>query len=69
MDCAPAKSLLSRSMTSIGVMTALRSVSAKAGNTTTYPLATAVGAALIDYIKNATSNTDRHVFFRHLGAF
>ncbi len=25
----------------------------KAGNTTTYPLATAVGAALIDYIKNA----------------
>jgi integrase/recombinase XerD len=39
----------------------------KAGNTTTYPLATAVGAALIDYIKNARpATTDRHVFFRTL---
>jgi site-specific recombinase XerD len=33
----------------------------KAGNTTTYPLATAVGGALIDYIKNARPATsDRH---------
>lgn len=42
----------------------------KAGNTTTYPLATAVGAALIDYIKNARpATTDRHVFFRTLAPF
>ena len=42
----------------------------KAGNTTTYPLATAVGAALIDYIKNARpTTTDRHVFFRTLAPF
>jgi site-specific recombinase XerD len=42
----------------------------KAGNTTTYPLATAVGAALIDYIKNARPATpDRHVFFRTLAPF
>lgn len=42
----------------------------KAGNTTTYPLATAVGAALIDYIKNARpAATDRHVFFRTLAPF
>ena len=42
----------------------------KAGNTTTYPLATAVGAALIDYIKNARpATTDRHVFFRILAPF
>ena len=42
----------------------------KAGNTTTYPLAAAVGAALIDYIKNARPATpDRHVFFRTLAPF
>jgi len=42
----------------------------KAGNTTTYPLATAVGGALIDYIKNARPATsDRHVFFRALAPF
>lgn len=42
----------------------------KAGNTTTYPLATAVGAALIDYIKNARpTTTDRHVFFRTLAPY
>jgi len=42
----------------------------KAGNTTTYPLATAVGGALIDYIKNARPATsDRHVFFRTLAPF
>jgi len=42
----------------------------KAGNTTTYPLATAVGAALIDYIKNARpATTNRHVFFRTLAPF
>jgi site-specific recombinase XerD len=42
----------------------------KAGNTTTYPLATAVGAALIDYIKNARPATaDRHVFFRTLAPY
>lgn len=42
----------------------------KAGNTTTYPLATAIGAALIDYIKNARpATTDRHVFFRTLAPF
>ena len=37
----------------------------KAGNTTTYPLATAVGAAHVDYLKNPRpATTDRHVFFR-----
>ncbi len=42
----------------------------KAGNTTAYPLATAVGAALIDYIKNARPATnDRHVFFRTVAPF
>lgn len=42
----------------------------KAGNTTTYPLATAVGAALIDYIKNARPTTTcRHVFFRTLAPY
>jgi len=42
----------------------------KAGNTTAYPLATAVGAALIDYIKNARpTTTDRHVFFRTVAPF
>jgi integrase/recombinase XerD len=42
----------------------------KAGNTTTYPLAAAVGAALIDYIKNSRpATTDRHVFFRTLAPF
>jgi site-specific recombinase XerD len=42
----------------------------KAGNTTTYPLAAAVGAALIDYIKNARpTTTDRHVFFRTLAPY
>jgi site-specific recombinase XerD len=42
----------------------------KAGNTTTYPLAAAVGAAMIDYIKNARpATTDRHVFFRTLAPF
>ncbi len=42
----------------------------KAGNTTTYPLATAVGAALIDYIKNARpASTDRHVFFRTVAPY
>jgi len=42
----------------------------KAGNTTTYPLAIPVGAALIDYIKNARpATTDRHVFFRTLAPF
>ena len=42
----------------------------KAGNTTTYPLAAAVGAALIDYLKNARpATTDRHVFFRTLAPY
>ena len=42
----------------------------KAGNTTTYPLASAVGAALIDYLKNARpATTDRHVFFRTLAPY
>jgi integrase/recombinase XerD len=42
----------------------------KAGNTTTYPLAPAVGAALIDYLKNARpTTTDRHVFFRTLAPY
>jgi site-specific recombinase XerD len=42
----------------------------KAGNTTTYPLAAAVGAALIDYLKNARPATsDRHVFFRTLAPY
>ncbi len=37
----------------------------KAGNTTTYPLSAAVGAAIIDYVKNARAATaDRHVFLR-----
>jgi integrase/recombinase XerD len=37
----------------------------KAGNTTTYPLSAIVGAAIIDYLKNARPATeDRHVFFR-----
>ena len=37
----------------------------KAGNTTTYPLAVAVGAALIDYLQNARpATTERQVFFR-----
>lgn len=42
----------------------------KAGNTTTYPLAAAVGAALVDYLKNARpATTDRHVFFRTLAPY
>ncbi len=42
----------------------------KAGNTTTYPLAPAVGAAIIDYLKNARpATTDRHVFFRTLAPY
>ena len=42
----------------------------KAGNTTTYPLAPAVGAAVIDYLKNARpETTDRHVFFRTLAPY
>jgi integrase/recombinase XerD len=37
----------------------------KAGNTTTYPLSAIVGAAIIDYLKNARpATTDRHVFLR-----
>lgn len=37
----------------------------KAGNTTTYPLSAVVGAAIIDYIKNARpATTDRQVFLR-----
>jgi len=61
MDCARAKSPRLNLMTSI---------ERKAGNTTTYPLAAAVGAALIDYIKNARPATpDRHVFFRTLAPF
>lgn len=37
----------------------------KAGNTTTYPLSAAVGAAIIDYVKNARPvAADRHVFLR-----
>ncbi len=37
----------------------------KAGNTTTYPLSSVAGAALIDYIKNARPTTShRQVFLR-----
>ena len=37
----------------------------KAGNTTTYPLSALVGAAIIDYVKNARpATTDRQVFLR-----
>lgn len=37
----------------------------KAGNNTTYPLSTVVGAAIIDYLKNGRPTTkDRHVFLR-----
>jgi integrase/recombinase XerD len=37
----------------------------KAGNTTTYPLSAVVGAAIIDYLKNARpATTDRRVFLR-----
>ncbi|MGH8133406.1 MAG: site-specific integrase [Steroidobacteraceae bacterium] len=35
----------------------------KAGNTTTYPLSTVVGAALIDYIKNARPATKHRLVF------
>jgi integrase/recombinase XerD len=39
----------------------------KAGNTTTYPLSAVVGAAIIDYVKNARpAATDRQVFLRTL---
>ena len=39
----------------------------KAGNTTTYPLSAVVGAAIIDYVKNARpATTDRQVFLRTL---
>lgn len=42
----------------------------KAGNTTIYPLAPAVGAALIEYLKNARpTTTDRHVFFRTVAPY
>jgi integrase/recombinase XerD len=42
----------------------------KAGNTTTYPLAASVGAALVDYLKNARpATTDRHVFFRTMAPY
>jgi integrase len=42
----------------------------KAGNTTAYPLAASVGAALVDYLKNARpATTDRHVFFRTLAPY
>lgn len=37
----------------------------KAGNTSTYPLSTTVGAALIDYLKHGRpASEDRHVFLR-----
>ncbi|MBX9771614.1 MAG: site-specific integrase [Candidatus Obscuribacterales bacterium] len=37
----------------------------KAGHSTAYPLSTAVGSAIIDYLKNGRPETnDRHIFFR-----
>lgn len=49
-------------------------LSRKAGNSTSYPLAASVGAAIIDYLRNARPQcTDRHVFltlaapYRRLG--
>jgi integrase/recombinase XerD len=42
----------------------------KAGNSTAYPLSAVVGAAIIDYVKQARpSSTDRHVFLRTFAPF
>lgn len=42
----------------------------KAGNTTTYPLSAVVGAAIVDYLKNARpTTTHREVFMRTLAPF
>ena len=42
----------------------------KAGNSTTYPLSTVVGAAIIDYLKHGRpASTDRPVFLRTIAPF
>jgi site-specific recombinase XerD len=48
----------------------LRIPERKAGHSTAYPLATSVGQAIVDYLKNARPKTeDRHLFFRRLAPF